>query len=168
MNRDVEIRQLLRAYRSGILSEAAFEEEMTRLEHEVAGPEPLTPGFEALGRSYRSEREAVIEFLDQLHATQMDAAVGFAKWSAVCRTRGLRTGLMIVAERKAYHARVLERRAHELGAELQTISSEQGSQLLELLANREISELEKLLALTALIQEPQAAVAPLMAFARPR
>ena len=34
MNRDFEIRQLLRAYRSGIMSEAAFEEEMARLEHE--------------------------------------------------------------------------------------------------------------------------------------
>ncbi len=165
MNRDFEIRQLLRAYRGGIMSEAAFEEEMTRIEHEVAEPGAITPSFEALGRTYRSEREAVIDFLDKLHATQMDGAVGFAKWSAVCRTRGLRTGLMIVAERKAYHARVLERRAHELGAELRTISSEQGSKLVEVLANGEISELEKLLALTTLIQEPRAAVAPLMAFA---
>jgi hypothetical protein len=70
MNRDFEIRQLLRAYRSGIMSEAAFEEEMSRLEHEAVEPgQPASPGFEALGRSYRSEREAVISFLDQLHAT---------------------------------------------------------------------------------------------------
>lgn len=165
MNRDFEIRQLLRAYRSGILSEAAFEDEITRIEHEAAEPGPVSPTFEALGRVYRSEREAVVDFLDKLHATQMDAAVGFAKWSSVCRTRGLRTGLMMVAERKAYHARVLERRAHELGAGLRSISTDQGSKLVELLANREISELEKLLALTALIQEPQAAVAPIMAFA---
>jgi hypothetical protein len=165
VNRDFEIRQLLRAYRSGILSEAAFEDEITRIEHEAAEPGPVAPTFEALGHVYRSEREAVIDFLDKLHATQMDSAVGFAKWSSVCRTRGLRTGLMMVAERKAYHARVLERRAHELGAELRSISTDQGSKLVELLANREISELEKLLALTALIQEPQAAVAPIMTFA---
>jgi non-ribosomal peptide synthetase component E (peptide arylation enzyme) len=79
--------------------------------------------------------------------------------------RGLRIGLMMAAERKAYHARVLERRAHELGAELRSIGTEQGSRLVELLANREIADVEKLLALTALIQDPQTAVAPLMAFA---
>jgi hypothetical protein len=39
MNRDFEIRQLLRAYRSGLKSEAAFDEEMVRLEHEAGGPE---------------------------------------------------------------------------------------------------------------------------------
>jgi hypothetical protein len=37
MNRDFEVRQLLRAYRSGLLSEAAFEEEMNRLEGGGAG-----------------------------------------------------------------------------------------------------------------------------------
>lgn len=166
MNRDFEIRQLLRAYRSGIMSEAAFEEEMGRLEREVAEPgQPASPSFEALGRSYRSEREAVISFLDQLHATQMDSAIAFAKWAAVCRTKGLRTGLMMMAEREAYHARVIERRVHELGAELRATASEHGSKLVELLANAEISELEKLLALTGLIQDPQQAVAPILAFA---
>jgi len=118
VNRDFVIKQLLRAYRSGILSEAAFEEELTRLEHGVEPGEPTGPGFEAFGRMYSSERAAVISFLDELHATQMDSAVGFAKWASVCRTKGLRTGLMIVAERKAYHARVIERRVHELGGEL--------------------------------------------------
>jgi hypothetical protein len=95
----------------------------------------------------------------------MDAAVGFAKWAAVCRTAGLRSGLIILAERKAYHARVIERRAHELGADLRSTGTEQGGKLVELLASREISELEKLLALTSLIQEPKEAVAPLMVFA---
>jgi hypothetical protein len=166
MNRDFEIRQLLRAYHSGLMSEAAFEEEMSRLEREVAEPgQPVSPGFEALGRVYPSEREAVISFLDQLHATQMDSAVAFAKWAAVCRTKGLRTGLMMMAEREAYHARVIERRVHELGAELHTTVTEHGSKLVELLANAEISELEKLLALTGLIQDPQQAVAPILAFA---
>jgi hypothetical protein len=73
MNRDFEIRQLLRASRSGIMSEAAFEEELTRLEHEPgeAGQAPIS-GFEACGRRYRSEREAVLSFIDDLFATQSD------------------------------------------------------------------------------------------------
>jgi hypothetical protein len=168
MNRDFEVRQLLRAYRSGVMSETAFEEEMLRLEHEATGAEPGSEpglGFEAFGRRFRSEREAVINFLDQLHAVQMDAAVGFAKWATVCRTGGLRTGLLMIAERDAYHARALERRARELGGELHSTSSEVGGKLVELLANREVADLEKLVALNSLVRDPQAAVAPIADFA---
>jgi hypothetical protein len=71
----------------------------------------------------------------------------------------------MMAERKAYHARVIERRVHELGGELRATTTEGGAKLVELLANGEISELEKLLALTSLIQKPQQAVAPLLTFA---
>jgi hypothetical protein len=165
VNRDFEIRQLLRAYRSGLMSEAAFEEEMTRLEQGNGEQAQTQPGFEAFGRVYRSEREAVINFLDELHATQLETAVGFAKWAAVCRTTGLRTGLLMIAERNAYHARVLERRVRELGGELHGSPTEQGSKLVELLANREIGELEKLLALISFIRDPQEAVAPIFQFA---
>jgi len=165
MNRDFEIRQLLRAYRSGLLSEAAFEEEMTRLEQGHGEQTQAQPGFEAFGRVYRTEREAVINFLDELHATQMETAIGFAKWAAVCRTNGLRTGLLMIAERDGYHARVLERRVRELGGELHGSPTEQGSKLVELLANRETTELEKLLALISFIRDPQEAVAPILQFA---
>lgn len=165
MNRDFVIKQLLRAYRSGLMSEAAFEEELTRLEHGTEPGEPTGPRFEAFGRVYSSERAAVLSFLDELHATQMDSAVAFAKWASVCRTKGLRSGLMILAERKAYHARVIERRVHELGGELRATTTEEGAKLVELLGNGEISEVEKLLALTSLTQEPQQAVAPLLSFA---
>jgi len=166
MNRDFEIRQLLRAFRSGIMSEAAFEEELTRLEHESgeAGQAPVS-SFEVGGRSYRSEREAVLGFIDELFATQSDSAIAFAKWAAVCRTNGLRTGLIIAAERAAYHARVIQRRTHELGAELHSTTTPNGARLIEVLANGAISDLDKLAAITSLIQDPQQAAAPLLAFA---
>jgi hypothetical protein len=127
MNRDFEIKQLLRAYRSGIMSEEAFNEEMTRLEQEGVGADQNV-GFEALGQHYRSERDALLSFFDELHATQMDAAVAFAKWAAVCRTPGLRTGLIMIAERNAGHARILARRAHELGGELHSVATESWQQ----------------------------------------
>ncbi len=166
MNRDFQIKQLLRAYRSGLLSDAAFEEEMAHLEQKPGeAGQAETPGFQALGGVYRSEREAVINFLDQLHATKMETAIGFAKWAAGCRTNVLRTGLMMIAERNAYHARVLERRVRELGGELHVIPSERGSKLVELLANREISDSDKLLALTSFIRDPQETVAPILEFA---
>jgi hypothetical protein len=165
VNRDFEVRQLLRAYRSGLMSEAAFEEEMTRLEQRNGEHGQTQAGFEAFGRRYRSEREAIVNFLDELHATQMETAIGFAKWAAVCRTTGLRTGLLMIAERNAYHARVLERRVRELGGELHGSPTEQGSKLVELLANRDISDLEKLLALISFIRDPQESVAPIVQFA---
>jgi hypothetical protein len=104
MNRDFEIKRLLRAYRSGLMSEAAFDEDMARLEHEAGGT-GQDNGSEALGQRYRSEREALLAFFDGLHATQMDATVAFAKWAAVCRTPGLRTGLIMIAERNAFPRR---------------------------------------------------------------
>ena len=164
MNLDFEIKQLLRAYRSGMMSEGAFDEEMTRLEHEVAGADQ-NAGFEALGQHYRSERDALLSFFDELHATQMDAAVAFAKWAAVCRTPGLRTGLIMIAQRNAGHARILARRAHELGGELHSVATEHGSRLVEILANAQVSDADKLTSLVGLIQEPKEAVAPILAFA---
>lgn len=167
MNRDFEIRQLLRAYRSGLMSEAAFDEEMTRMEHDSGEPgsPPAPGGFEVGGRVFRSEREAVLTFLDELHATQMDSALAFAKWAAICSTPGLRTGLVIAAERTAYHARIIQRRVHELGGELRSTATPHGGRLVQLLADGTISDLEKLATLASFFQEPQQAVAPLLAFA---
>jgi hypothetical protein len=164
MNCDFEIRQLLRAYRSGLMSEAAFEEEMSRLEHGGAGAGE-GPGFEVFGQHYRSERDALLSFFDELHATQMDAAVAFAKWAAVCRVPGLRTGLIMIAERHAGHARILARRAHELGGELHSVATEHGTRLVELLANPQVTDLDKLAALASFIQEPKEAAAPILVFA---
>ena len=44
-------------------------------------------------------------------------------------------------------------------------ASEEGTKLVELLASGEIPEIEKLSALTSLIQEPKQAIAPLLTFA---
>jgi hypothetical protein len=74
---------------------------MTRLEHEGVGASQ-NAGFKAFGQHYRSERDALLSFFDQLHATQMDAAVAFAKWAAVCRTPGLRTGLIMIEVRRSH------------------------------------------------------------------
>jgi hypothetical protein len=120
---------------------------------------------EAVGQHFRSEREALLAFLDGLHATQMDVAVAFAKWAAVCRTPGLRTGLIMIAERNAGHARILARRAHELGGELHSVATEHGSRLIEILANPQVTDADKLASLVRLIEEPKEAVAPILAFA---
>src|SRR6185437_12442749 len=67
--------------------------------------------------------------------------------------------------REAYHARILQRRMHELGGELHSNTSEQSGRLVEQLANGDISDLEKLSEIVSLMQEPEQAVAPILAFA---
>jgi hypothetical protein len=106
MNRDFEVRQLLRADRSGILSETAFEEEMHRLEREEVGEHLENQKFEALGRGYRSERDAVLSLFDHLYATQIGAAPGFAKWAVnlpdartSCRSRSYRRAKQFTCSR---------------------------------------------------------------------
>src|SRR5579859_3441848 len=64
MNRDFEFKQLLRAYRVGIISEQTFETEMAALEHGrgANGSNGTAGGFRAFGKNYASEREAVLTF----------------------------------------------------------------------------------------------------------
>ncbi|HUA32313.1 MAG TPA: hypothetical protein VMA09_01810 [Candidatus Binataceae bacterium] len=167
MNRDFEIKQLLCAYRKGMLSEAAFEEEITRLEREAppAADHDTPAGFRAFGRVFRSEREAVAIFLDRIRAAQAESAVGFARWAEVCRTPGLRTPLWMIAEREAYHARIFERRLHEIGAELRALPTEHERQLVELLANPEVSDSDKLLWFVSEVPDPKEAIGPIVDFA---
>jgi hypothetical protein len=67
MNRDFEFKQLLRAYRAGIISEQTFESEMAALENgSVSGN---GSGFRALGKTYGCEREAVASAMPALRST---------------------------------------------------------------------------------------------------
>ena len=69
MNRDFEFKQLLRAYRSGIISEHAFEEEMAKLEGSAPAANGDGGGFHAFGKTYKSERAAIVSFLDRILRT---------------------------------------------------------------------------------------------------
>jgi len=115
MNREFEFKQLLRAYRGGIIGEAAFEQEMARLETGGAAESngANSAGFRAFGRTYKSERAAVVSFIDKVCAGEANGAEAFRRWAEVCKTECIRSGLRIVAEREAYHARVFEARMRE-------------------------------------------------------
>jgi hypothetical protein len=120
--------------------------------------------FEALGQVYRSERDAVLGLFDHLHATQIDAALAFAKWAVVCQTPGLRAGLVLIAERNSSHARALERRAREIGGQLHSLTTEHGSKLVEVLASPDISDLDKLMGVVNFIPAPREVAAPILNF----
>jgi hypothetical protein len=167
MNREFEFKQLLRAYRGGIISEAAFEQEMARLEN--GGPAESNgaygAGFRAFGRTYKSERAAVVSFLDKVCAGEANGAEAFRRWAEVCKTECIRSVLRIVAEREAYHARVFEARMRDVGAERRASATEEGLKLTAFLADPQRTDAEKLMQFVAVVGDPDIAVKPIHDFA---
>ena len=166
MSRDFEFKQLLRAYRSGVISQATFESEMAWLE---AGA-PTTngnggAGFKAFDRTYRSERAAVISFLDKVRAGEANGGEAFAAWAEVCTTDCIRTGIRMVAEREAYHSRVFAQRLAELGGETRAMPTEDARKYTAYLGDPSIPDNEKLLSFTKRVGQPEDAIKPICEFA---
>lgn len=166
MSRDFEFKQLLRAYRSGVISQATFEAEMAWLESSA----PVTnggesAGFKAFGRTYRSERAAVISFLDKARALEANGGEAFAAWAEVCTTDCIRTAIRIVAEREAYHSRIFATRLAELGGEQRAAAGEEDRKIAAYLGNPSISDKEKLLHLASREGKPEDLIKPICEFA---
>jgi len=164
MARDFEFKQLLRAYRGGIISESTFEHEMAALEngsamHNGAGE------FRAFGRSYQNERTAIISFLDKVRAGEANGGEAFTGWAAACKTDCIRVGIRMIAEREAYHARVFAQRVAELGGEQRAGTTEEGRKFCAYLSDPNIPDTEKLLKITGTIGKPQDAIKPICEFA---
>ena len=116
MNRDFEFKQLLRAYRAGIINEATFEKELTEIEHGIGNGDGGRT-FEALGTTYGSEREAIVAVLDRFRAGETGGQAAFSGWEKQVSTDCIRSGIRMITEREGYHARVFERRLADLGME---------------------------------------------------
>src|SRR5579859_64331 len=144
MSRDFEFRQILRAYRNGIIDEATFDKEMARLESDSHGVSTNGGSFRAMGKSYPSERAAIMNFLENTAAGEAGGAEAFTKWAAVCKTDCIRSGLRMVAEREAYHARQLAQRLHDMGGECQASMGEEGRKFVDFVSAADRSDVEKL------------------------
>ena len=168
MSRDFEFKQLLRAYRSGIISQATFESEMNCLEataptaHNGNGS---SGGFKAFGRTYKSERDAVVSFLDKVRAGEAGGGEAFTAWAQVCTTDCIHTGIRIVAEREAYHSRVFAQRLAELGGETRAMPTEDARKYTAYLGDPSIPDNEKLLSFTKRVGQPEDAIKPICEFA---
>ena len=169
MSLDFEFKQLLRAYRSGVISKATFESEMAWLE---AGAPANGHGngngngaFKAFDRTYKSERAAVVSFLDKVRAGEANGGEAFAAWAEVCTTDCIRTGLRMIAEREAYHSRIFAQRLTELGGEKRASTTEDGRKFTAYLGNPSISDNEKLLSFTKRVGKPEDAIKPICEFA---
>jgi hypothetical protein len=167
MSLDFEFKQLLRAYRNGVISQATFESEMAWLEAgaPVNGNGSNGGGFKAFDRTYKSERAAIVSFLDKVRAGEANGGEAFARWAEVCTTDCIRTGLRMIAEREAYHSRVFAQRLSELGGEKRAMTTEEGRKFTAYLSNPSIPDNEKLLSFTKRVGKPEEAIKPICEFA---
>src|SRR5271155_2412349 len=166
MSRDFEFKALLRAYRSGIINEETFEGEIAALEKNGAMANSNgAHGFKAFGKTYRSERDAVVSFIDKVRAGEANGGQAFAAWAEVCTTDCIKTGIRIVAEREAYHSRIFAQRLAELGGEARATTTEEGRKFTAYLGNPSIPDNEKLLNFTKQVGKPEDAIKPICEFA---
>jgi rubrerythrin len=115
-------------------------------------------GFEAFGRRYRSERAAIVSFIDKVRAAEKNGGEAFAAWAEVCRLEPIRTALRMIAEREAYHSRVFQLRLAELGGEERATTTEEGRKFRDVLAAPDLADEEKLIYFTNYVGKPEAAV----------
>jgi hypothetical protein len=163
MSRDFEFRQLLRAYRNGIINEAAFELEVSNLEGAGASLHN-GGGFHAMGKSYPSERAAIMSFLESTATGEAGGAEAFTKWAAVCKTDCIRSGLRMGAEREAYHSRQLAQRLHELGGECAAAMGGEGRKFIDFVADPNRADLDKVGYLNKLFGSADEIFKPVRAF----
>jgi len=163
MNKNFEFKQLLRAFRSGIIDEATFESELGALENGSAGTNGHR-GFMAFGKNYASEKEAIIAFVDRVRAGEAGGAEAFNGWVKSCKTECIYMGIQMIAEREAYHSRIFAKRLADLGGTERAGRTEEGRKLVETLSSTEIPDNKKFLYITSNFGKPEDAIAPLKAF----
>jgi hypothetical protein len=132
---------------------------------ETAHRESNGDGFRAFGRTYGSERAAVVSLIDKICAGEANAAHAFGAWADQCTTPSLRSALRMVAERETSHARVFERRMRDLGAERRAGATADGEHLRAYLSDSHRSDAEKLREFVLVTGDPAAVLEPIRDFA---
>lgn len=163
MNRDFEFRQLLRAYRTGIINEQTFEQELAEIERGTGNGDGGR-GFKAMGKTYSNEREAVIAMLDRFRAGEANGQMAFSGWEKQLTTECIRSGVRMITEREGYHARIFERRLADLGAECKATVTDASRKITAKLGDPGVSDKEKLLYITSLASDPAAFFKPVCDF----
>jgi hypothetical protein len=167
MNKNFEFKQLLRAFRTGIIDEATFESEMKALENgaHANGNGASAGSFTAFGKSYASESEAVLKFLETVSAAETNGGDTVRAWLGVCTTDCIRGGLKMVAERESYHGRTFAARLAELGGMMANRDTAEFRKNLAYLRDTKISDLAKLKRGAERFPNPDETIRPLFEFA---
>jgi hypothetical protein len=165
VNRQFEVRQLLKAYRKGLISDELFAEQMREIE---TGTPMDGPGnapakvYRLRKRTFTSERDLLLRFLDEFRAGETFGGETFALWCENTCNATLRGGLRVVAQREATHGRLLETRLAELGGRCEVTLPETFREAARArLSARDVSDLDKLRDLTRRLPDVEAAVQPI-------
>ena len=123
-DKQFELRQLLKAYRKGLISDEIFEDQMREIQlgertgqSAHAPPPPPARTYQVREKTFTSEREMLVHFLDEFRAGEAFGGVVFSLWTDVAKDPAIRGGLRAVCEREAMHGRVLAARLTEIGAQ---------------------------------------------------
>ena len=105
---DFEARQLLKAYRKGLITDELFEAQMRELQN-GAGQ------YTVNGKSHASEKEMIVALLDEYRCAENFASEYLHCWNEVSTEECVKGGVRVIQRREAYHAKLLEDRLRELG-----------------------------------------------------
>jgi len=164
MNTNFEFKQLLRALRMGVIDEATFEEEMKHLENGAHAGNGAG-AFTAFGKTYASEREAVVKFLENVSAAETNGGDTVRAWLDVCTTDCIRGGLKMIAERESYHGRAFATRLAELGGTMAERDTPEFRKNLAYQRDSKIPDLAKLKRGAERFPNPEETIRPLFEFA---
>ncbi len=154
---DFEARQLLKAYRKGLISDELFEEQMQELQSGTT-----SQGYSYSGKSYETEKELVLAVLDEFRCGEDFAAEYLNRWVEVSDQECVKGGLRVVQQREAYHAQILEERLRELGGSPQcTVPAERREKDLSFFASTDNNDIEKLQSIAAQLKDPVEILKPL-------
>jgi hypothetical protein len=152
---DFEVRQLLKAYRKGLISDELFAEQMKEIN---GGQRSYTYN----GKSHASEREMIMHLLDEFRSGEAFAGEFLGRWIEVSDQECVKGGLRVVQQRENYHAQILEARLRELGGIPQaTVPAERREKELAFYASAEKKDIDKLQSVAALVKDPAAALKPI-------
>ncbi|MGE0825792.1 MAG: hypothetical protein AB7G75_14910 [Candidatus Binatia bacterium] len=155
-NTDFETRQLLKAYRKGLISDELFEQQM----HEIKNG--TSADYVYNGTSHATEREMIMHLLDEARCAEGFAAEYLNRWVEVSDQECVKGGLRMVQQRESFHAQVLESRLRELGGVPQcTVPQERRDKELPFYASAEKKDLEKLQSIAGRLQDPSAILKPI-------
>jgi hypothetical protein len=164
MTKNFEFKQLLRAFRMGVIDEATFEQEMKHLENGHSSNGASAGSFTAFGKTYASEHEAVMKFLETVSAAETNGGDTVRAWLGVCTTDCIRGGLKMVAERESYHGRTFTQRLNELGGSMPDRMTEDFKKQLAHQGDPKISDLAKLKRGAERFPNPEETIRPLFEF----
>jgi len=151
---EFEVRQLLKAYRKGLISDELFAEQMK----EMNGARRYAYN----GTSHATEHEMIMHLLDEFRCGENFASEYLNRWIEVSDQACVKGGLRTVQQRETFHAQLLEARLRELGGIPQcTVPAERRDKELQFYASAEKKDLEKLQSIAARLKDPAQALKPI-------